>query len=148
MTEQDKLAAYMYQTLAMDESDTSPAAAQRVHDITGAWMTRASEPPELPSGWRETVRLVMQRMDLGVLPDTPTQATTQINAGLDTFIAAISQANTQVQSLAMRDEIIKNQSNILDSFDVLLKLESGKLYIDMVPMLQALVEKAGTAPTQ
>jgi hypothetical protein len=135
MTEQEKLAVYIGQTLQIDAAD--PFYAQRVHDITGAWMMRANEPPPLATGWRQTVAHVMQRLDLGE-PENPTQATSAINASLDTLMQAISQANQMVQTLATRDAIIKQQSNILDAFAAVLQLEQGRLYMDMVPMLQSM----------
>ena len=146
MTEDEKLDVYIDQTLQMDRSD--PANAMRVHDITGAWKMRASEPAPLASGWRQTVAHVMQKLDLGVLTeeDTPTSATGRLDAALDTIQNAIAQANIQVQKLAMRDEIIRNQSNILDAFAMILKLEQGKLYMDMVPMLRAIVEPSAEEP--
>ncbi len=139
MTEDDKLNVYIDQTLQIDRND--PANSQRVHDITGAWKMRASEPPPLASGWRQVAAHVMQKLDLGMIDnETPSSATSRIDASIDVMRSAISQANEQVQSLALRDEIIRNHTNILDSFAMLLNLKSGSKYMDMVPMLQALVE--------
>ena len=137
MTEQDKLDVYIDQTLQIDRED--PANSQRVLDITGAWKQRASEPPAIQPDWATTVREVMSHLDLG-MPENPTQATSHILAALGTLNAAVAQANQQVQSLAVREDIIRQQSNVLDAVAMLVNLPNGKLYIDMVPLLQAIVE--------
>ncbi len=137
MTEAEKLDVYIDQTLQIDRTD--PANATRVHDIAGAWMQRASEPPELPSGWRQTAVDVMQYLDVEVA-QTPSAATTAIRSSLQAMTEAIRQANEQVQSLAMRDEIIKNQQNVLDAMAMLLKLPPGSFYADMVTLLRRVVD--------
>ena len=140
MTEDDKLEVWLKNRHKIDlYGQHDVATAQRVHDMTDAWKARASEPSAMPSGWRQVAEHLYQRLDLGALPDTPSLATTSLDAAIATIQSAVAQANIQVQSLATRDGIIQQQSNILDAFAAILKLESGKLYMDMVPMLQALV---------
>jgi hypothetical protein len=140
MTEQEKLRVYF----AQQGIDPNDAVADR---ITHAWMTRAQEPPPIAGDWKGTVQQILQRLDLGV-PETPSQATTQIFSAMDTLRNAIEHANAAVQGLAMRDEIITNQGKVLDAFAMMLQLESGKQYMDMVPLMQAVIERAGTAPSQ
>ena len=137
MTEDQKLTVYIDETLQIDRNDA--VNSQRIHDIVGAWKMRASEPPPITTDWSVTVREVLAFLQLP-MAETPTQATGQIIAMLSTLRQAVDQANVNMQGLAYRDEVIKNQSNILDAFATLLKLENGKFYMDMVPMLQALVE--------
>lgn len=140
MTEEEKFNVYIDETLQIDRNDATQA--QRIHDMHGAWMMRANEPLPMPTGWKEVARHLYQRLDLGDLPESPSLATTALDSTIDMFKGAIGQANVQVQSLASRDQIIQQQSNILDAFAAVLKLEQGKLYMDMVPMLQAVVAKA------
>jgi hypothetical protein len=136
MTEDQKVFSYL-ESKGLDPSD---AGSQRVIDISEAWMYRSRlDAPPLVVAWDATVAQVMQRLDLGA-PTTPEAATTSINAALDVFSNAINEANHMVQSLAVRDEIIKQQQNVLDAMAMVLHLPSGSKYIDMVPMLQAIVD--------
>jgi hypothetical protein len=145
VTEQEKLDTYLDQTLQIDRSD--PAASQRVLDITGAWMYRSQEAPPVQTDWKPTVEYTLRRLNVP-MTDTPSQATTAIDAGLATLDLAVQHANTQVQSLATMQEIVKNQGNILDAFAMILQLPSGALYMDMVPLLQGIVATAqGNLPS-
>lgn len=147
MTEDQKLATFIAETQKLDASD--PANAQRVADMTSAWMMRAQEPPPLSTteaGWQQTVQHILQRLDLGYLAETPTQACSQIDAALDTILKAIAESNHVVQAAATRDAIIKQQSDILDAFAAVLHLQQGQLYMDMVPILIALKEKSDAVP--
>jgi hypothetical protein len=107
-----------------------------------------TDPIVLIPEWDAVVAQIMRRLDLGTLEGvTPNNASTKINTALDVFSNAINEANHMIQSLAVRDGIIKEQSNILDAFAMILHLPSGSKYIDMVPMLQALVDTP-TDPVQ
>jgi hypothetical protein len=78
--------------------------------------------------------------------ENPSQCTTLIDAALFTLADAIQQANNTMQQTAAMQEAVKNQGNILDAFAMLLGLEQGKLYMDMVPTLQAIMAKAEVPP--
>jgi hypothetical protein len=143
MTEDQKVFNYL-ESKGLDPAD---AGSQRVIDISEAWMYRSQlDTPPLVVAWDATVAQVMQRLDLGA-PTTPEAATSSINAALDTYTNAINEANQMVQTLAVRDEIIKQQQNVLDAMAMILHLPSGSKYIDMIPMMQAMVDSVEGKPT-
>jgi hypothetical protein len=142
MTEDQKVFNY----LESKGLDPAEAGSQRVIDISEAWMYRAQEAPPLVPAWDATVAQLYQRLDLGT-PTTPEAATTVINAAIDTFANAVAEANGMVQGLAVRDEIIKQQQNVLDALAMILHLPSGSKYIDMVPMAQTMMDSVEGKPT-
>jgi hypothetical protein len=107
-------------------------------------------PPPTPEitksdGWRIVVMQTMQHLHLDFV-ENPSQCITAIDAALFTNSEAILQANNTMQQMAAMQEVIKNQGNILDAFAMVIGLPNGSMYMDMVPILQALKEKADAVP--